>query len=109
MGTNRTKRTRNHTGLDYWKIQQLLTGDPGLAGVGYVPANNTSGCSHWTDDQWAEVHAAMRADWEKYGKAFMAWWRGETETFSAIYRSIGNRSREPEIEPWALREFGEAA
>lgn len=106
MPTNRTRRARSHRGLDHWKIDDLLTGRCFLS-TGYRPANATGGCGHWTDEEWAEVHAAMRADWNKYGADFMVWWRGGSEQFTAAYASIGGNRRDPSVTPWALTEFGE--
>jgi hypothetical protein len=106
MPTNRTKRTRHHAGLDYWKLEQLVTGAPLIAGVGYG-APFLNGCNYWTEEEWAAVDDAMRADWQLHGAAFMAWWRGETETYTAAYAAIGGQRRAPSVTPWALTKFGE--
>lgn len=105
MPTNRTKRTRNRAGLDHWKIDQLLTGECLLAGVGYA-AMHRHGCNNWTEEEQAQVHEAMRADWRQDGAAFMAWWRGETEAYTAVYGAVGGE-RDTSVTPWALTEFGQ--
>jgi hypothetical protein len=104
MPTNRTKRSRTSNRLDYWKIDQLVTGAPLLAGVGYA-AIAEHGCGHWTEEEWAAYHDAMRADWQEIGDEFMAWWLGETERFTSHYASIGGK-RDPAVTPWAAEEFG---
>jgi hypothetical protein len=111
MPTNRTKRTRKGAGqLDYWKIDQLVTGEPSIAGTGYGAAlKHVGGCNHWAPKDWYTYRAAMQDDWRLIGSQFMAWWRGETEQFSAIYASVGGKRRDPGVTPWALREFGEPA
>ena len=105
MPTNRTKRGRHSQSLDYWRIRGLLLGDILIAGVGYG-AKHMSGCNNWTPEQWAETTEEMREDWQQYGADFMAWWRGDTERFTAIYGAMG-QTRDPNITPWALTEFGE--
>lgn len=105
MPTNRTKRTRQNQALDYWKIDQLVTGTFLIAGVGYA-AMHSHGCSSWTQKQWDELHDAIRDDWAQCGASFMAWWRGETERFTAVYSAMG-QTRDPSVTPWALAQFGE--
>ena len=110
MPTNRIKRTRGQSGLDYWKLTQLIDGSQCLTaapGYGYCPEGVTGGCNHWTNAQWMEWTELIRADWQKHGQAVLAWWRGETESFTAIYASVGGRRREASRTPWALTEFGE--
>jgi len=106
MPSNRTKRTRAKKGLDYWKIDQLVTGQFLLAGVGYA-AINAHGCNGLSDDEWFGNYAAIEADWHAIGADFMAWWRGDTERFTAAYASVGGKVRDPSITPWVLTEFGE--
>lgn len=91
MPTNRTKRTRERAGaLDHWKLDDLMTGQCFL-GAGYRPANNRNGCNHWSPAEWAEVRAAMRADWMRHGRAILA-------------------ALSPDApKPWALAEWGEPA
>lgn len=105
MPTNRTKRTRAVKGLDHWTIDQLVTGQFLIAGVGYA-AMHSNGCSSWSDDEWQALYAAIEADWQRVGGAFMEWWRGDSERFSAAYAVVG-RTRNPSITPWALEKFGE--
>jgi hypothetical protein len=105
MPTNRTRRPRIRKGLNCWKIDQLITGEFLIAGVGYAEMH-AHGCNHWSLEQWHELHEAIRADWQMIGSDFLAWWRGETERYTAIYASIGGRCRDPATEPWALAEFG---
>lgn len=106
MPTNRTKRSRARQTLDYWKIDQLVTGDFLIANVGYAAAY-PNGCNSWTAEQWEQLNDTIRDEWRQIGAEFMAWWRGDTERFTAVYSSIGGKRRDPDIEPWALREFGE--
>ena len=117
MPTNRTKRTRSRSGsIDHWKLDDLVTGDCCL-GAGYTPPGNRNGCSHWTKEDWAAVHGAMRADWAANGRAVMAWWRGENE-FWTHWQSGGENQRDKlretlagrgQSEPFAFREWGEPA
>lgn len=107
MPTNRTKRGRHSQSLDYWRIQGLIHGDILIAGVGYG-AKHMSGCNNWSLEQCSETKEEMRQDWLQYGAEFMAWWRGDTERFTAICASMG-KTRDPAIIPWALTEFGEPA
>lgn len=103
MPTNRTKRTRVRQSLDYWKINQLVTGQFLLAGVGYLESFPNG---HFTGEELAELRAKVLEDWEKVGADFMRWWRGDTEQFTAAYSSIGGARRDPAVLPWAAREFG---
>ena len=85
MPTNRKKRSRVAT-LDQWKIDQLVTGQFLIGGVGYaelVP----HGCNHWSADDWTRVRDAMRADWAIHGASLAGANGGEV---------------------WAAREFGAA-
>jgi hypothetical protein len=112
LPTNRRKRSRVAS-LDHWKLDDLVTGDCYLS-AGYVPTNASGGCAHWTPEQWAEVHAAMREDWKLYGAAIMAWWRGETERFSRYAGSHEDQrtrlkewlARRGQTQPFAHLEFG---
>lgn len=105
MPTNRTKRTRARHGIDHWKIDQLIVGWPMLAGVGYSEGIQ-DGCGHWKDDQWDEFHRRMKADWDEFGAAFMAWWNGETEQFTAAYSQLEPKRPNPSITPWAAQVWG---
>lgn len=105
MPTNRTKRTRQNQALDCWKLDQLVTGNFLVAGVGYAAMHN-NGCNSWTQEQWDQLHDAIRDDWAQYGETFMAWWRGDSERFTAAYSSIG-QTRNSSVTPWALTQFGE--
>lgn len=96
--------------LDHWKLSQFVTGEFLMAGVGYAELI-PSGWNHWTDEQVAKVHDAMRADWAVHGAAIMAWWRGEHDRFSdrperreELREWIGRRGR---TEPWAATQFRE--
>lgn len=106
MPTNRTKRTRSHRGLDHWSIDQLVTGDFTVAGVGLMQGFG-SGINGLTADERAELDRRTRAAWAEHGAALLAWWRGDNERFSAVYASVGGNRRNPEIELWAAKEFGE--
>lgn len=108
MPTNRTRRARVAT-LDHWRVDDLVTGDCFLA-TGYTPPNNRNGCGRWTADDWADVHAAMQADWDAHGAALMAWWRGDNESFTWHSNRDdlhGRLARCGETQPYALRMFGE--
>lgn len=105
MPSNRTKRARHSNTLDYWRIDQLVRGDFTIAGVGFASMHR-NGCNQWAPEQWTELHDAIRAEWQKCGGDFLAWWRGENERFTQTYAAMG-RVRDPEIIPWALTQFGE--
>jgi hypothetical protein len=106
MPTNRTKRSRSKQGLDYWKIDQLVTGSFLLAGVGYAAVCH-DGWNHWSEEDERRVHELMRTDWDQLGADFMAWWRVENDRFTAAYATYGDKRRDPSITPWALTKFGE--
>lgn len=106
MPTNRRKRTRGQQGLDYWKLEQLTEGHSYLlARAGYYPKGALGGCNHWTEDQWEDWRQQVETDWHRYGHQVLAWWYGETEQFTAMFDQY-ERKRDPNKEPWALREFG---
>jgi hypothetical protein len=74
MPTNRTKRSRSKQGLDYWKIDQLVTGSFLLAGVGYAAVCH-DGWNHWSEEDERRVHELMRTDW-----ALILWLGGGLKT-----------------------------
>lgn len=108
MPTNRTRRGRTRSELDWAKLGDLHHG-PGrclLAGMGYymfqhgtrpsIPGASVSSVSgdeggfYWQlrPDNQAKVVEAMRGDWLLHHETIMEAWTGEGS-------------------PWALREFGE--
>lgn len=102
-----TKRRRNKQDrLDHWKIDQLVIGWPMLAGTGYSAGIGRGGCGQWKEADWDEFFALMKADWERYGADFMAWWRGETEQFTAAYSELEPKRPDPSIVPWAAQVWG---
>lgn len=104
MPTNRTKRSRNQRALDHNHIDQLICGWPMLAGTGFSEGIQ-HGCNSWDEDDWQQAYRAeMRRGWGQHGRAFMAWWRGETEQFT--FAGLPD-PRDPLLTPWALTEFGE--
>ena len=102
MPTNRTKRTRNRADLDMWQADQLITGVPLIAGVGFA-ADIPHGCGTWSKADWQAFDTAAREAWQRIGPAFLAWWRGETETFTALFAKDPRNG----AKPWALETFGE--
>lgn len=111
MPSNRTKRARTRANaIDHWKLDQLVTGQCLLAGVGYG-AGIPSGCNFWTREEWKAVHSAMRADWERHGRDIMAWWRGERDRYECGFtgrdKLQGSRDRKGETQPWAFLKWGE--
>jgi hypothetical protein len=106
MPTNRTKRTRASTALDYWKIDQLLTGQALIAGVGFA-AGIPHGCNHWTWDQAQAFRDALENGWRTHGSDLLAWLCGDHERFNAATAPYGGRERFAGQTPWALSQFGE--
>ncbi len=95
MPINRTKRTRARTGsLDHWRVDQLITGQYLLAGVGYISGPEfTSSCNYFTPEQHAVVRSLMEADWAIHGPA-------------NIYNTREEYAERGLTVPWAAREFG---
>lgn len=106
MPSNRTRRARQwRPTLDPFRRVALLVGPEHvlLAGAGYHPV----GCSmlHMlTEDQHAEVRAAMRSDWLVHGEGLTRWW------VEAAPESVGHpweyvTPGGPGTRPWAWWQF----
>lgn len=110
------RRVAKSREIDELKISELIEG-PGtclLAGCGYYLPHNGPGAVageaggfFWELSQTGQkiVLERMRDGWSRHGKAVMAWWRGETEQFTAV--CARRDPRDTQIIPWALSEFGE--
>lgn len=94
--------------LDDYRRQQLLDGPDAssLGAMGYLGPFRAGTVARLTEAQYAEMLAAMRDDWGRFGGEMMdRWRRGEYEpdTKPWIFVIPGGVDRDP----WAWEQFGD--